>query len=138
MGVKNPKVFTPKVVLDPNSIFKNHYFVTYKPHLSLTEVTWTYLGSEGFFERDFEISKKNLHPAHAPYGGMFLEVKNSKNRTPKVIFHPNRIFKSHQFVVMLVVGSFFEGTPTHIKSTLKYQKKFYTRHMSHMGACFWK
>ena len=74
MGVKNPKIFTPKVVLDPNSIFKNHYFVTYKPHLSLTEVTWTYLGSEGFgsegfFERyhflyqvDFEISKKNLHP----------------------------------------------------------------------------
>ena len=67
MGVKNPKIFTPKVVLDPNSIFKNHYFVTYKPHLSLTEVTWTYLGSEGFgsegfFERDFEISKKILHP----------------------------------------------------------------------------
>ena len=62
MGVKNQKFSPPKVVLDPKSIFKNHYFVTYKPHLSLTEVTWTYLGSEGFFERDFEISKKNLHP----------------------------------------------------------------------------
>ena len=62
-----------------------------------------YLGSEGFgseglFERDFEISKKNLHPAHVPYGGMFLEVKNPKNRTPKVVFHPNTIFKSHYFV----------------------------------------
>ena len=84
MGVKNPKNFTPKVVLDPNSIFKNHYFVTYKPHLSLTEVTWTYLGSEGFFDR-----------------------------YPKV-------------------------TISYIKSTLRYQKKFYTRDMSHMGACFWK
>ena len=30
---------------------------------------------------------------------MFLEVKNPKNRTPKVVFHPNTIFKSHQFVV---------------------------------------
>ena len=27
MGVKNPKIFTPKVVLDPNSIFKIHHFV---------------------------------------------------------------------------------------------------------------
>ena len=54
MGVKNPNIFTPKVVLDPNSIFKNHYFVTYKPHLSLTEVTWTYLGSEGFGSEGFE------------------------------------------------------------------------------------
>ena len=61
-----------------------------------------YLGSEGLFERDFEISKKNLHPAHVPYGGMFLEVKNSKNRTTKVILHPNTIFKNHHFVVMLV------------------------------------
>ena len=31
-----------------------------------------------------------------------------------------------------------KGTPTHIKSTLRYQKKFYTRDMSHMWACFWK
>ena len=68
-GSEKSKKFNPKVVLDPNSIFKTHYFVTYKPHLSLTEVTWTYLGSEGFFERyhflyqvDFEISKKILHP----------------------------------------------------------------------------
>ena len=48
-----------------------------------------------------EISKKNLHPAHVPYGGMFLEVKNPKNRTPKVILHPNSIFKSHHFVVIV-------------------------------------
>ena len=62
LEVKNPKNRTPKVIFHPNTIFKSHHFVTYKPHLSLTEVTWTYLGSEGFFERDFEISKKNLHP----------------------------------------------------------------------------
>ena len=117
MGVKNPNIFTPKVVLDPNSIFKNHYFVTYKPHLSLTEVTWTYLGSEGFFERypntyqvDFEISKKILHPWDVPYGGMFLEVKNPKNRTPKVILHPNTIFKSHQFVVIILIHSYIHSS----------------------------
>ena len=67
----------------------------------LDPVTWTYVGSEGLFERDFEISKKNLHPAHVPYGGMFLEVKNPKNRTPKVILHPNTIFKNHHFVVIV-------------------------------------
>ena len=26
----------------------------------------------------------------------------------------------------------------YLRGTLRYQKKFYTRHMSHMGACFWK
>ena len=70
MGVKNPKIFTPKVVSDPNSIFKNHYFVTYKP---------------------------------------ILEVKASSR-----------------------------GTISYIKSTLRYQKKNYTRDISHMGACFWE
>ena len=25
-----------------------------------------------------------------------------------------------------------------LKGTLRYQKKIYTRHMPHMGACFWK
>ena len=104
MGVKNLKIFTPKVGLDPNSIFKSHHF----DHDGLSgrlrrldPVTWTYLGSEGLFERDFEISKKFLHPPHVPYGGMFLEVKFFKNWTPKVVFHPNRIFKSHQFVVIV-------------------------------------
>ena len=81
MGVKNPKNINPKVVLDPNTILKNHYFVT--------EVTWTYLGSEGFGSEGFF------------------------ERYPKV-------------------------TISYIKSTLRYQKKIYTRHMPHMGACFWK
>ena len=54
------------------------------------------------YQVDFEISKKKLHPWDVPYGGMFLEVKNPKNRTPKVIFHPNTIFKSHHFVVQIL------------------------------------
>ena len=57
---------------------------------------------EDTYQVDFEISKKILHPPHVPYGGMFLEVKNPKNRTSKVVFHPNRIFKSHHFVVMFL------------------------------------
>ena len=67
-------------------------------------------GSEGFFGRDFEISKKNLHPWDVPYGGMFLEVKNPKNRTPKVILHPNTIFKSHQFVVMFLIHLYIHSS----------------------------
>ena len=59
---------------------------------------------------DFEISKKNLHPPHAPYGGMFLEVKNPKNRTPKVVFHPNRIFKSHHFVVQILIHLYIHSS----------------------------
>ena len=51
---------------------------------------------------NLEILKKKFHPSHVPYLGMFLEVKNPKNRTSKVVFHPNRIFKSHQFVVMFL------------------------------------
>ena len=51
---------------------------------------------------NLEILKKKFHPWDAPYGGMFLEVKNPKNRIPKVIFHPIRIFKNHQFVVMFL------------------------------------
>ena len=113
--MENPKNGTPKVGFHPNSIFESHHFVTYKPHLSLTEVTWTYLGiegfgSKGFFERDFEISKKILPPPHVPYGGMFLEVKNPKNRTSKVVFHPNTILKSHQFVVIILIHSYIHSS----------------------------
>ena len=72
---------------------------------------------EGFFERypntyqvDFEISKKNLHPSHAPYGGMFLEVKNPKNPNPKVVLHPNTIFKSHHFVVQFLIHLYIHSS----------------------------
>ena len=124
LEVKNPKNFTPKVVLDPNSIFKSHHF----DHDGLSgrlrrldPVTWTYLGSEGLFERDFDISKKILHPWDAPYGGMFLEVKIPKNRTPKVVFHPSRIFKSHHFVVMFLIHSYIHSS----RQTIGPQDTFY-------------
>ena len=92
---------------DPQSHFTPKHDFQKSSFCSNSQVDWGdwvswYLGSEGLFERDFEISKKNLHPWHVPYGGMFLEVKNPKNRIPKVIFHPNRIFKNHQFVVMFL------------------------------------
>ena len=41
---------------------------------------------------------------------MFLEVKNFKNRTPKVILHPNTIFKSHQFVVMFLIHLYIHSS----------------------------
>ena len=84
----------------------------------LDPVTWTYLGSEGLFERDFEISKKNLHPWDAPYGGMFLEVKNPKNPNPKVVFHPNRIFKNHHFVEMFHLPRLLEPDTLALQNVL--------------------
>ena len=75
-----------------------------------------------------------FHPSVIPYGGRKMEVKNPKNFILKVVLHPNTILKSHHFVVIWV-----DGHPTDITySTLRYEKKIYTRHMSHMGACFWK
>ena len=59
---------------------------------------------------NLEILKKKFHPSHAPYGGMFLEVKNPKNRTPKVVCHPNRIFKSHQFVVIILIHLYIHSS----------------------------
>ena len=41
-----------------------------------------------------------LHLWDVPYGGSFLEVKNPKNWTPKMVLDPNSILKSHQFVVI--------------------------------------
>ena len=41
---------------------------------------------------------------------MFLEVKNPKNRTPKVILHPNRIFKSQHFVVQILIHLYIHSS----------------------------
>ena len=59
---------------------------------------------------NLRILKNKFHPAHAPYGGMFLEVKNPKNRTPKVILHPNTIFKSHHFVVIILIHLYIHSS----------------------------
>jgi len=41
---------------------------------------------------------------------MFLEVKNPKNRTPKVDLHPNSIFKSHHFVVIILIHLYIHSS----------------------------
>ena len=77
-----------------------------------------------------------------------MGVKNPKNFTPKLVLDTNSILKS---VVKCRPGPLGEQFPDcdgcsrpqqdvsyYIKSTLRYQKNFYTRDMSHMGACFWK
>ena len=100
---------------DPQSHFTPKHDFQKSSFCSNSQVDWgdwtrTYLGSEGLFERDFEISKKNLHPAHVPYRGMFLESKNPKNRTPKVVFHPNTILKSHHFVVIILIHLYIHSS----------------------------
>ena len=57
----------------------------------------------------FEILKF-FHPANVHVGGMFLEVKNPKNRTPKVVFHPTPIFKSHHFVVIILIHLYIHSS----------------------------
>ena len=63
---------------------------------------WKWQLETGFSWGKFIIfcSKKFLHPPIFHTGGMFLEVKNFKNPNPKVVFHPNFFFKSHQFLVI--------------------------------------
>ena len=102
--MKIQKYFTPKVVFHPNPILKKHYFVTYKPHLSLTEVTWTYLGSEGFFERyhflyqvDFEISKKKFTPVTCPIWGHVFGSEKSKKSNPQSRFPSKHDFQKSSF-----------------------------------------
>ena len=51
---------------------------------------------------NFQIWKFFFHQVFDHDDGDFLESKNSKNRDPKGVFHPNTIFKSHQFVVMFL------------------------------------
>ena len=59
--------------------------------------------SESDEDDEDKVIEKFLHPAHVPYGGSFLEVKNPKNLNPKVVFHPNIFFKSHQFLVITLI-----------------------------------
>ena len=100
---------------------------------------------------NLEISKKKFHPSIQHNGGRKMEVKNQKISTPKwfktqtrfskiiILWLTNHTCHSPKWHgPILEVKASLRGTPTHIKSTLRYQKKFYTRHMSHMGACFWK
>ena len=59
---------------------------------------------------NLRILKKKFHPSYIPYGGMFLEAKNPKNRTPKVDLDPNTILKSHHFVVIILIHSYIHSS----------------------------
>ena len=85
----------PTIIIDINALLRRIQIFEPQPGDMLA----TYWG----FSRIIlflQILKKILHPAHVPYGGMFLEVKNLKNPNPKVVFDPNFFFKSHQFLVL--------------------------------------
>ena len=105
-----------------------------KPHFKKGCHTVPYQGIR-FFEKKF-------HPSIQHNEGRKMGVKNPKNFTPKLVLDTNSILKSvvdqgHWVNNSLTVTSLPEDG-RHIKSTLRYQKNFYTRDMSHMGACFWK
>ena len=85
LGCFWPKMSNKKLTFSSYQLSSRHC----KPHFTKGCHTVPYQGIR-FFEKKF-------HPAHVPYGGMFLEVGNLKNRTPEVVFHPNTIFKSHHF-----------------------------------------
>ena len=103
LGVKIPKILTPywvfiqtffsKFILSDITNHTSQGKFSYQPHFTMGCYTAPYQGVR-FFENFFR-------PSDVPYGGRILKVKNPKNRTPKVILHPNRIFKNHHFVVIV-------------------------------------
>ena len=85
---------------------------------------------------DLDISKKNFHPSIQDKGGSFLEVKNSKNFTPKVVFHPKSALKSSSWLIKLLTVKVLP-TQSHTKE-LVFLKFFFAHHFWLVGGCFWK